>query len=332
MKLGILGTGMIVKDLLSTIDQLNIEKIYLLATEATKEEAEQLCKDYHLAGYVTDYDTLLDMDIDTIYVALPNHLHYSFAKQALMRDKHVIIEKPVTSNARELKSLLAISRERKKIMVEAMSIHYLPAFLSLKEKIASLGQIKIVSFNYSQYSSRYDAFKQGHILPAFDYRKSGGALMDLNVYNLHAIVALFGRPKAVQYLANVENKIDTSGIMVLDYGSFKAVAIGAKDCKAPVMSTIQGDKGNIVMKMPVNGLRAYQLSDNAGHEQTLSFDDQTHRLFYEFKAFIEIIEQLDFVKAEKMLETSLIVSEVMEEGRKQQGIIFSADEEKKQTA
>ena len=67
--------------------------------------------------------------------------------------------------------------------------------------------------------------------------------MDLNVYNIHAIVGLFGKPWEVKYEANMERGIDTSGVVTLDYGDFKAVAIGAKDCKAPVRCTIQGTNG-----------------------------------------------------------------------------------------
>ena len=83
MKLGILGTGMIVRDLLTTIHEMNIESIYILGTKQTEEETKQLVQQYHLNGYELDYEALLNKDIDTIYVALPNHLHYIFAKKAL---------------------------------------------------------------------------------------------------------------------------------------------------------------------------------------------------------------------------------------------------------
>ena len=90
MKLGILGTGMIVKDLLTTIHELKIESIYILGTQQTEEETKSLCEQYHLDGYDLNYDDLLKRNIDTIYVALPNHLHYTFAKKALENGKHVI--------------------------------------------------------------------------------------------------------------------------------------------------------------------------------------------------------------------------------------------------
>lgn len=63
-------------------------------------------------------------------------------------------------------------------------------------------------------------------------------LRDLNIYNIHLLVGLFGNPNRVEYLPNVERGVDTSGILVLDYGNFKVAAIGAKDCSAEIRSTI----------------------------------------------------------------------------------------------
>ena len=326
MKLGILGTGMIVKDMLRMIHKLNLEKIYLLGTETFREETEELKARYGLSRTFYDYDELLESDVDTIYVALPNFLHYSFAKKALEHDKHVLIEKPVTINAGELRILMDTAAKRKRIVLEAMNIHYLPAYRSLKENLPGLGAPKIVSFNYSQYSHRYDAFKQGEILPVFDPAKAGGALMDLNVYNIHAIVGLFGRPQRVQYFANVERGIDTSGILLMDYGAFKAVSIGAKDCRAPVVSTIQGDKGYIRLSIPVNQLCSYELCDNDGNGKTVAFEEE-HRLYYEFAEFIRMIEERDFAGAEEMLRISLTAAEIMEEARRQEGIVFAGDKQ-----
>lgn len=243
MKIGILGTGMIVKALMKTIDRLDFSRAVVLGTKETEEETARMCQEHGLDGYFLDYDELLESDVDTIYVALPNHLHADFAQKALLHGKHVIIEKPITSNARQLRDLMETARERGRMIFEAMNIHYLPIFGQLKEHLPDLGPIKIVSFNYSQYSSRYDAFKRGEVLAAFDPKRAGGALMDLNVYNIHAAVGLFGRPEKIRYEANVERDIDTSGILTMDYGTFKLVSIGAKDCKAPVQCTIQGTDG-----------------------------------------------------------------------------------------
>ena len=150
-----------------------------------------------------------------------------------------------------IEDLIETANKKNLMIFEAMNLHYIPAFLSLKEDLKKLGDIKIVSFNYSQYSSRYNAFKEGTILPAFDFHKAGGALMDLNVYNIHALIDLFGKPVYHKYMANIERNIDTSGMMLFDFEHFKALCIGAKDCKAPLMNTIQGNLGAIVVKCPL---------------------------------------------------------------------------------
>ncbi len=324
MKLGILGTGMIVKDLMTVYDELNIEETYILGTSYTSEETEKIVQDYHLNGFFYDYDELLKSDIDTIYCALPNHLHYAFSKKALAAGKHIIIEKPITSNVRELEELIRIADERNVMIFEAMNIHYLPSYLSLKKDLSKLGNIKIVTFNYSQYSTRYNAFKEGNILPAFDFHKSGGALMDLNVYNINALLGLFGKPNNNHYYANIEKSIDTSGMMVFEYPSFKAVTIGAKDCKAPIVNTIQGDNASIVIQTPLNQMNEYSIYYNDGRIETKHFEKR-HRLLYEFEEFIRIIEDNDFIKQQKMLELSLDISRVMEKGRKQEGVVFDND-------
>ncbi len=325
MKIGFVGTGMIVQDLLRTVDTLSFEKKYILGTLHSKEKTERIAKEYQFDGVFFDYDALLESEIDTVYIALPNHLHYSFSKQAILAGKNCIIEKPITANIEELEELIQLAKERNVMIFEAMSIHHMPAYLELKKHLDEIGKIRIVSLNYSQYSSRYNAFKNGEILPAFDYHKAGGALMDLNVYNIHFLTGLFGNPEGISYLANVEKGIDTSGILSLDYGTFKAVAIGAKDCKASPLCSIQGDEGCIQIHTPVNGMTKFEVESNGGEKQSYVFDAETHRLFYEFQEFIDMIEHKDLDKMNALLECSITAMRIITEARKQAGIVFDND-------
>lgn len=320
MKIGILGTGMMANLVMATIKKLGFSRVTVLGRKESEEKVKTLCRENELDGYYLDYDQMLDSDADTIYVALPNHLHYQFAKKALLRGKHVIVEKPSAANEAQLRDLMETADRQGKMLFEAMNIHYLPAYRSLKENLSQAGDIKIVSFNYSQYSSRYDAFRNGQILPVFDPMKAGGALMDINVYNVHAIIGLFGRPEKVTYQANVERGIDTSGILTLDYGDFKAVAIGAKDCQAPVRCSIQGTKGCFVVPRPMSGMEGYQLTLNNGETVEYKVENPENRLYYEFMEFQRIVAEEDWKKEKEMLEISLIAAEILEEARKQNGI------------
>lgn len=317
MKLGILGSGLIVRDvlpLLTTMKQeCKIETCYILARTSSAERAKNLCETYHLDGVFLDYDALLQADIDTVYVALPNTLHFEFTKKALERGKHAIVEKPITLTSEELQILRNTAKAHGVLLIEAMSLHFTPAYQAVRDTLPELGPVRMINFQFCQYSSRYDAFLDGKTAPAFDPACAGGALMDLNVYNLHAIIGLFGRPKSFTYQPNMQRGIDTSGVVTLDYDDCKAVALAAKDCQAPVHSTIAGEKACLTIPMPMNQISAFTVTDHKGQMiQTCDFQENVHRLSYEFYEFERIIREQDFSRADQLLEISAIVTEILE--------------------
>lgn len=314
MKLAILGTGKIVDEVLPVLKEINgIELSAILSTPRSLEKAQKLAEIYGISQASSDYDSILaNPDVDTVYVALPNHLHYDYAKKALIAGKHVICEKPFTLTLAEFEVLAKIAEQNNRILLEAITNQYLGNFAAIKGNLAKIGDIKIVECNYSQYSSRYDAFKRGEIAPAFDPEKGGGALRDLNIYNIHLVIGLFGKPEKVQYLANMERGVDTSGILIMDYGHFKVACIGAKDCAAEIKSTIQGNKGSIAIIGATNTLPELALSLNNQSMTMINENTLNHRMHDEFVAFQAIIEQEDMTATKLALEHSRAVMEVLD--------------------
>lgn len=322
MNIGILGSGLIVPDFLAAASKIKEYKFYgICATERSKDRMENFSKEYGIKHIYLNYDEMLDNEeIDVIYVAVSNSLHYSFTKKALLKNKNVILEKPFTSNYEEAKELAELAEERGLYLFEAITNQYYPNYLKIKELLPELGDVKIVQLNYSQYSRRYDEFKKGNVLPVFDPKKSGGALMDLNVYNIHFVLGLFGEPQSINYFANIERDIDTSGILVLNYPTFKCVAVGAKDCKAPTSVNIQGDKGYIHSDYPSSVLANFTYGSNLGEEKEFNLNVNEERLYYELVAFKDMILNKDFEKNLKQLKHSLNVMKILDEARRQVGI------------
>ena len=326
MRLGIIGSGMIVNDFLEIIPYLDgIELRGIYGRKSSEEKLNKLKNENNIKEIFYDYEELLKSDIDTVYIALPNNLHFEFSKKALEANKNVIVEKPITSNYKEAKILSDLARERKLFIFEAITTEYLPNYLKIKELLPKLGDIKIVQCNYSQYSSRYNSFKEGKVLPAFDPAFSGGALMDINIYNIHYVVGLFGKPKNIEYYPNIERGIDTSGVLMLDYNKFKCVCVGAKDCKAPIANNIQGNNGCIYVDTPVNRCENFKIIMNDGTTTLFNENKYNNRMISEFIEFTNIIHNKDLDKCYKMLDHSLIVSEVQTIARKKSGIVFQSD-------
>lgn len=335
MKLGIVGAGMIVSDFLSFAHEVDgLELVALCGTPADLERMNTWSVKHAIEHVYVEYQELLKSeDVDVIYLGVPNHLHFPMAKLALLANKHVICEKPFTSNYKEAVELAELSKKQNRMIIEGVSTRFLPNTLKIKEMLNELGDIKIVSANYSQYSSRYDAFKKGEITPAFNPMMSGGALLDLNIYNLNFVVTLFGKPENVEYFANVEHDIDTSGMLVLDYGQFKCVCTGAKDCKAPLMTSIQGDQGCVTISTSLNVLADYhvlfnkdtgrQVRDAVG--ERFDFNGSHHRMYHEFVEFVRIFKENDVARANELLEISLITMEIQTIARQKAKIVFAAD-------
>ena len=324
MKLGILGTGKIVKTLMENYDRLPVEKTYLLATPRSLERANAMAAQHGFDGVFTDYAALLAADIDTVYVALPNDLHYEFTRKALEKGKDVILEKPSASNKAELEALLALAEEKNCRLLEAMTVHYLPIYRRLKADLDKIAPIKLANLQFCQYSSRYDAFLQGVIHPVFDPEKCGGALYDLNVYNLHAALLLFGQPESVQYTANVARGIDTNGVLLLRYRDMQVVCVATKDCDGPNISTIHGQMGTIRMEEPLSRITGYTLAPWGGTESRYQTDD-TDRMYTEFLQILDLLQRDDREEIRRLQQLSLDAMGLLEQARLQAGIRFPCD-------
>lgn len=315
MRVGIAGAGMIVPTFLDAAALVKEMEIY--AIFARKEEVrKEFCGKYQIPVGYDSYEKLLaDSKVDVIYVALPNNLHFSFAKEALLAGKHVILEKPFTVTYEEAKEIAAIAREKKLYLFEAITTQYNPNYDKMKELLPRLGDIKLVALNFSQYSSRYDNFKKGIISPSFDPNNAGGALMDLNIYNIHFVAGLFGKPLKVRYCSNMERDVDTSGILVMEYPDFQAVCIAAKDCGAPLSVSVQGNKGFFHSDYASSILAEFSFQENKCEPEHYHLADSPQRLFYELQTFAEYYEDKDWEAFDKRLSHSLMVMEILDQAR-----------------
>ena len=186
----------------------------------------------------------------------------------------------------------------------------------IKENLSKMGNIRLVECNYSQLSSRYEAFKKGIIAPVFDKKQGGGVLGDLNIYNIHFVVGLFGAPKNSEYYPNIVREVDTSGILILEYDEFKVVCIAAKDTYNNSYANIQGDKGLIKVIGPLNEVPNYIIK-NKEVEMKVNKNIHKHRMYSEFKKFIDVIDNKDFDFMQKQKAHSLAVMEIFDKSRKQ---------------
>lgn len=313
MKISIIGTGMIATEVITVLktEAKGIE-ITSIFSHSNKEKAEALAKMNHIARVYTDYAQLLKEDeADFVYIALVNSAHYDFASKALAADRNVIIEKPFTMTLTEAETLTAMARQRQLYLFEAISPLHTPNFRLVKESLNRIAPVHLVQCNFSQYSSKFERYLQGDIAPAFSPDLGGGALNDLNVYNISVILGLFGRPSSTQYFVNRgHNGIDTSGIMVLTYPTMTATCTGAKDSSSPSFIIIQGEKGWIRIPTTANEFGSVEIMEQ-GKLTSYQRNAYESRLTHEFINFKDVWERKDYRQMEEWLDRSVEVVRVM---------------------
>ncbi|QYN55322.1 Gfo/Idh/MocA family oxidoreductase [Lactobacillus panisapium] len=317
MKLGIIGSGKIVHDFLTTADKIeNLELAAISTTKRSQAIARDLAKQYGIKEVFADNNLLFrDPNVDTVYVAVPNSLHYEVVKQAIENGKNVICEKPYVSTVAEAKELKKIADEHHVIIVEAITNIHLGNFQAIKKALKKIAPIHIIALNYTQYSSRYDDFLKGKIAPVFDPAKDGGTLMDLNIYNIHLAVGLFGKPQAVQYYPVVQKGIDTSGILAMTYRDKQATLIASKDCYTNPRSFIEGENGTIYFDGSTGVLANFTVDNRGGDTDKFNFNQYEHRMASEFAAFVDIIDHHDVAEANKLYDHSMAVMDVLAQAK-----------------
>lgn len=323
IRLGTIGSGAIVRSILDNVkltEGIKLEAVY----SRTEEKGRGLASDYGVDKVYTSLEALFaDEDVNFIYVASPNNLHYPHTKAALLAGKNVICEKPFASTKEKAEEVVALAKEKNLLLVDATPTFFLPNLQILKDQLPKVGRIKLVMGNYSQYSSRYDNLLAGQVPNVFSPDYAGGCLMDINYYNVYLNVALFGKPERTVYIPNVyDNLVDTSGLLTMEYEDFVSSQAGAKDTWGVNYFQIEGEKGYIYIKDGSNGIAEVRVVTK-NSDETFNLQPNPDRWFYEVQEMTKMILDGDQEKMEKGLETMLSVIEIIESSRKKAGILFT---------
>ena len=321
MNLCAIGTGAITKSMLAEFQRSDV--LHCTAIYSRKEETgKAMAAEFGLGRVYTSMEEMLaDPAIDMVYVASPNSIHYGQVKAALLAGKHVICEKPFAPTVAEADELIALAKEKHLLLFEAITTAHHPHYGFVKENLPKLGKLKMVSATFCQFSSRYPALLAGKVSPVLNHAFAGGALMDLNLYNIHFVVGLFGAPKSVHYFPNRhETGVDTSGLLVLEYEDFLCQCIGAKDCTAQNGVQIIGEDGHIVVTPSSSNCQNVALNLRGQESESTSLTENPW--YYEVQDIGRIVAAGDYDFCYKALETTHNVVEVLEKARKYAGFDF----------
>ncbi len=326
IRFGMIGTGNIAEKFFEANrfgKNIGITAVYSRTMERAQEFAQK-------KGILSCYDDLKEFAesgcFDAVYIASPNCCHHDQAIAMMRAGKHVLCEKPLASDYEEAREMFFVAEEEKVFLMEAMRSLYTPGFEKMTAYLPSLGTIRRATLQYCQYSSRYDNFKRGIIENAFKPELSNGALMDIGVYTVAAMIRLFGPPKSLKSLGvKLSNGADGAGTILMEYDGMIGEAIYSKITNSAMPSQIQGEEGCMLIKEMEN-VKDLRIERN-GVKQTVRFEQSDNTLNHETKYFVDRIETGEGWEESK--EISLETMKVLDEVRGQLNIRFPSDEKDK---
>lgn len=325
IRFGIIGTNWITESFIEAA--LTVEDFSLTAVYSRSEEtASTFAAKHRIANIFTDIEEMAGSgEIDAVYIASPNSFHAAHAIACMNKGIHVLCEKPIASNARELRGMIEASKKNGVLLMEALKSTLLPNFKAIQDNIDKLGTIRRYFGTYCQYSSRYDAYKAGTVLNAFNPVFSNGALMDLGIYCIYPLVALFGKPEIVKATGvMLESGVDGEGSLLLKYPNMDAVIMYSKITHSSLPSEIQGELGSIVIDK-ISDSNKIEIQYRNGSSEDISQPNVSNTMYYEAKEFVELIKAGKTESTVNSFENSLITMEIMDEARKQMGLVYPAD-------
>ena len=323
IRFAVIGTNWITRQFVDAAHETGKYKLTAVYSRSL-EQAQTFANDYPVEHLFTSLDAMAQSeDIDAVYIASPNSLHFPQTKLFLQHKKHVICEKPLASNLHEVEQAIALARENQVVLFEAFKTASLPNFQILQQSLEKVGPVRKAFINYCQYSSRYQRYLDGENPNTFNPAFSNGSIMDIGFYCLASAVALWGEPKQVQACASLlDSGVDAHGIAVLDYGDFSVTLQHSKVSDSTLPSEIQGEAGALVIEK-ISECQKVAFIPRGSKAQDLSQPQHINTMLYEAEEFARLVENNEV--DHPALEVSRITAKVQTEIRRQTGVVFPAD-------
>lgn len=261
-------------------------------------------------------EALASPEIDAVYIASPNAAHGGQAAQAIDAGKHVFVEKPAVLTAEEWVELVGRARAGGVVLLEALRTEYDPGTAVVRELLAEIGVPRYATLRYQKRSSRYDLVLAGERVNMFDPALGGGALNDLGVYCIHAMVTLFGVPEAVSAASvALPTGVDGAGSITARYGGLVVDLAYSKITTSRTPSEIQGEEGTLVID-DVAGPRVVELVRRDGTRDRREIAAGPESLVGEVERFVALVAGGEDAAHDHVLteQTLRIIAEVRAAG------------------
>ena len=318
----VLGTGVIANEMAVAIQKMG-KTLYAVANR-THEKAVVFAKKYGVEKVYDDIDDMfVDEKVDIIYITTPHNTHYQFMKRALENGKHILVEKSITLNSRELNELIDLASQKHLIIAEAMTIWHMPLYKELWGIVerGELGKVQMITMNFG-------SFKEYNMQNRFfNMNLAGGAMLDIGVYALSIVRSFMSeKPGEIvsQWKPSPTGSDEQATILLKNSKDEMATVALSMHSKQPKRAMISCEKGYIeIMEYP-RASKAVIVDAESGNAREIEAGQTENALYYEMMDMEAAVKNAD--TSEMKLEYSRDVMDIMTRLRKDWNMKYPDEE------
>jgi predicted dehydrogenase len=321
---GILGTGKIAQKFTEGLAALPDAELIAVGSR-TQASADSFALQWKIPHAHGSYDRFVeDEAIDVVYIATPHPLHRENTVACLRAGKAVLCEKPFAMTAKEAQEMVAVAREKRILLMEAMWTRYFPAMEKVRSILLNgeLGEVRLVQADFC-FQPAFDP--DGRL---FNRVLGGGALLDLGIYPVSLASMVFGgSPLKIVSNARIGvTGVDEQASVIMEYPEGRqAVMTFGFLFDSPKEALIGGTTGCLRMNRPWWHPETLTWTKADGQEKQFTCKVTGNGYGY------EAIEVMDCLRAGRLesprmpLDESISIMNTLDVIRAQWGLCYPAD-------
>ena len=216
LRCAVIGTGAIGLDHLINLASCPRAASVAIA-ESHPQRAKEASERFRISRSYSDYRELLDQpDIDAVIVAVPNHLHAAVAIEALESRKHVLLEKPMATNAKDALKIVETAKKMKRLVMVAQNFRF-NRHTQMARTIIERGDLGEVYHARGFWMRRSGIPRIGSWFTQKEFA-GGGCTYDIGVHILDSCLHLMRDFDVVSVSAQTHSKFGPRGLGEMDWG------------------------------------------------------------------------------------------------------------------
>lgn len=251
LKWGVLSTARIgLEKVLPAMQLAENGSVHAIASRDI-DRAGEAAKALGIPKVYGSYDELIaDPEIEAVYNPLPNHMHIEWTVKAMKAGKHVLCEKPISLDSREIESLIELRDETGLTVSEAFMVRYHPQWLAARKIVAEgqLGELCNIQGFFSYYNTDPHNIRNHKEM-------GGGGILDIGCYPITASRLVYGEePRRVSALVDYDpvTRCDRLCSAILDFPSGQASFCCSTQLVPYQRMNLFGTKGRLEVEIPFN--------------------------------------------------------------------------------